>query len=87
MNVPTDPFDVGAVAMKVCAPAASAEPDFEPEENDRSAFPIAAAVSRGLLDYEDPVAKHWPEFAANGKQDVTVRQLIDHQHEISIEVF
>ncbi|MFF0542064.1 serine hydrolase domain-containing protein [Nocardia thailandica] len=48
-----------------------------------SAFTIAAAVSRGLLDYEDPVAKHWPEFAANGKQDVTVRQLIDHQAGLS----
>lgn len=48
-----------------------------------SAFTIAVAVSRGLLDYEDAVAKHWPEFAAGGKQDVTVRQLIDHQAGLS----
>jgi CubicO group peptidase (beta-lactamase class C family) len=35
-------------------------------------------VDRGLLDYDDPVAKHWPEFAANGKEHVTVRQLLSH---------
>ena len=23
-------------------------------------------VDRGLLDYDDPVAAHWPEFAVNG---------------------
>ncbi|MEU5405544.1 serine hydrolase domain-containing protein [Nocardia asteroides] len=48
-----------------------------------SAFTIAVAVSRGLLDYEQPVAKYWPEFAANGKDTVTVRQLIDHQAGLS----
>jgi CubicO group peptidase (beta-lactamase class C family) len=35
-------------------------------------------VDRGLLDYDDPVAKHWPEFAANGKERITVRQLLSH---------
>lgn len=35
-------------------------------------------VDRGLLDYDDPVAKHWPEFAANGKEHITVRQLLSH---------
>ncbi|MBF6134953.1 beta-lactamase family protein [Nocardia otitidiscaviarum] len=44
-----------------------------------AAFVIAAAVSRGWLDYETPVAEYWPEFAAHGKESVTVRQLIDHQ--------
>ncbi|WP_280268313.1 serine hydrolase domain-containing protein [Nocardia wallacei] len=44
-----------------------------------AAFVIAAAVSRGLLDYERPVAQYWPEFGTRGKESVTVRQLIDHQ--------
>ncbi|QIS18885.1 serine hydrolase domain-containing protein [Nocardia terpenica] len=44
-----------------------------------AAFVIAAAVSRGLLDYERPVARYWPEFGSHGKESVTVRQLLDHQ--------
>lgn len=36
-------------------------------------------VDRGLLDYEDPVAKHWPEFAQNGKEHVTVRDVLSHR--------
>ncbi|WP_040804006.1 serine hydrolase domain-containing protein [Nocardia concava] len=44
-----------------------------------AAFVMAWTVSQGLLDYEDPVALHWPEFAAHGKESVTVRQLLDHQ--------
>jgi CubicO group peptidase (beta-lactamase class C family) len=44
-----------------------------------TATAVAILVDRGLLDYADKVAKHWPEFAANGKQDVTVAQLMSHQ--------
>ncbi len=29
---------------------------------------IALCVERGWLDYDAPVAKYWPEFAANGKE-------------------
>ncbi|MGH7790250.1 MAG: serine hydrolase domain-containing protein [Candidatus Binatia bacterium] len=36
-------------------------------------------VDRGLLDYDDKVAKFWPEFGQAGKADVTVRQLLCHQ--------
>ena len=35
-------------------------------------------VDRGALDYDDPVAKYWPEFAAAGKEEVTVRHLLGH---------
>jgi CubicO group peptidase (beta-lactamase class C family) len=35
-------------------------------------------VERGLFGYDTPVAEPWPEFAANGKQAVTVRQVLDH---------
>jgi CubicO group peptidase (beta-lactamase class C family) len=34
---------------------------------------------RGELDFDAPVAHYWPEFAAAGKQHVTVRWLISHQ--------
>ncbi|MEJ3658321.1 serine hydrolase domain-containing protein [Actinomycetes bacterium KLBMP 9759] len=34
---------------------------------------------RGLLDLDAPVAAYWPEFAANGKQDIPVRWLLTHQ--------
>jgi SSS family transporter len=30
------------------------------------------------LDFDDPVAKYLPAFAANGKQDVTIRELLTH---------
>ncbi|WP_448453018.1 serine hydrolase domain-containing protein [Mycolicibacterium phlei] len=40
---------------------------------------IALAVSRGLLDYDAPVADYWPDFAQAGKEAVTVRQLCSHQ--------
>ena len=36
-------------------------------------------VDRGLLDYDDRVAKHWPEFAQNGKGRITLRQVLSHQ--------
>jgi CubicO group peptidase (beta-lactamase class C family) len=40
---------------------------------------VARMVGQGRLDLEDRVATHWPEFAARGKQDVTIRQLLSHQ--------
>lgn len=35
-------------------------------------------VDRGLLDLDAPVARYWPEFAANGKQGVLVRHVLSH---------
>ena len=40
---------------------------------------VHALVDRGLLDYDDPVAKYWPEFAQGGKGSITVRQILSHQ--------
>ncbi len=40
---------------------------------------VHVLASRGLIDHESPVAQYWPEFAANGKQDITVAQLMSHQ--------
>lgn len=33
---------------------------------------------RGQLDYNATVATYWPEFAQSGKQDITVRQMLNH---------
>jgi CubicO group peptidase (beta-lactamase class C family) len=44
-----------------------------------AAMTLAVAHSRGWLDYEERVFAYWPEFAQNGKETVTVRQLLGHQ--------
>ncbi|MFF0201817.1 serine hydrolase domain-containing protein [Streptomyces sp. NPDC005017] len=36
-------------------------------------------AQRGALDLDAPVAKYWPEFAANGKAEIPVRWLLSHQ--------
>mgnify|MGYP001027436263 CR=1 FL=1 len=35
-------------------------------------------MEKGKLRIEDRVAEHWPEFKANGKEEITVRQLLTH---------
>jgi len=35
-------------------------------------------VDQGLIAYDEPVATYWPEFAASGKADITVRHLLSH---------
>jgi CubicO group peptidase (beta-lactamase class C family) len=44
-----------------------------------TAMAVAICVQRGLLDYGAPVSQYWPEFAAHGKGDATVAQLLSHQ--------
>jgi CubicO group peptidase (beta-lactamase class C family) len=44
-----------------------------------AAMTLAIANSRGWLDYEERVSTYWPEFAQQGKERVTVRQLLAHQ--------
>lgn len=34
---------------------------------------------RGALDLDDPVARHWPEYARNGKDGITVRHVLAHR--------
>ena len=38
---------------------------------------------RGLLDYDLPVSHYWNEFAKNGKENITVRQLLTHTSGLS----
>jgi CubicO group peptidase (beta-lactamase class C family) len=43
---------------------------------------VAVALARlreeGRLEWDDPVARHIPEFAANGKEKITLRHLLTH---------
>ncbi|WP_280233693.1 serine hydrolase domain-containing protein [Nocardia cyriacigeorgica] len=36
-------------------------------------------IERGILALDEPVATYWPEFAANGKGDITVREVLNHR--------
>lgn len=36
-------------------------------------------ADRGLIAFDAPVATYWPEFAANGKADITVGMVLAHQ--------
>ena len=36
-------------------------------------------ADRGLIDYDTPVSEYWPEFAAGGKERITVRQILCHE--------
>jgi len=44
-----------------------------------AAMTLAIAHSRRWLDYDERVSAYWPEFAQQGKKQVTVRQLLSHQ--------
>ena len=44
-----------------------------------TAIAVAMCIDRGLLSYDAPVAQYWPEFAAHGKGEATVAQLLSHQ--------
>jgi CubicO group peptidase (beta-lactamase class C family) len=43
-----------------------------------TALTALLVADRGDLDFAAPVARYWPEFAAAGKQDVTVAHLMSH---------
>ncbi|MBV1921801.1 MAG: beta-lactamase family protein, partial [Pseudomonadales bacterium] len=36
-------------------------------------------VDKGLANYNDTVAQHWPEFSQNGKGNITIRHVLSHQ--------
>lgn len=44
-----------------------------------AAIALAMAVERGLIDYDAPVARYWPEYGAAGKERTTVAQALSHQ--------
>ena len=44
---------------------------------------IHRLADRGLIDYDAPVAEYWREFGANGKANITVRQVMRHRAGLS----
>ena len=44
---------------------------------------IHRLVDRGMLAYDAPVARYWPEFAANGKAKITIREVMRHRAGLS----
>uniref|UniRef100_A0A0N5AIX0 Beta-lactamase domain-containing protein n=1 Tax=Syphacia muris TaxID=451379 RepID=A0A0N5AIX0_9BILA len=44
-----------------------------------SALGLALLIDQGKASYDEYVCKYWPEFAAHGKQNITIRQLLNHQ--------
>ena len=44
-----------------------------------AAVAVLSLAERGAIDLDLPVARYWPEFAAAGKDTVTVRMLLSHR--------
>lgn len=44
---------------------------------------VAMLVDRKKIDYDEKVTHYWPEFGQNGKDRVTVAQLLSHQAGVS----
>ncbi len=44
-----------------------------------AALLVHQLVDRGLLAYDEPVARYWPAFGQHGKDRVTVAQALSHQ--------
>ncbi|MFP8881046.1 MAG: serine hydrolase domain-containing protein [Myxococcota bacterium] len=61
--------------------------DEYPDDLVRGEIGAAVAVSiagrpvidQGRLDLDAPVARYWPEFAIDGKADITVHMLLSHR--------
>jgi CubicO group peptidase (beta-lactamase class C family) len=49
-----------------------------------SATAMAVGHSRGLFDLDAAVAAYWPEFAQNGKDAITVRELLGHRAGLAV---
>jgi CubicO group peptidase (beta-lactamase class C family) len=41
-------------------------------------------AASGQLDFNAPVAHYWPEFAQNGKENIPVRMLLNHQAGLAV---
>ncbi len=44
-----------------------------------TAVALHIQADRGLVDLQAPVAHYWPEFAAHGKEEITVTQVLAHE--------
>ena len=74
------------------------EPAFEPMTEDTifdmaslskclsTATSIMQLYEQGKLQFDDPVVKYLPDFAANGKSNITIRDLLTHYSGLSEDV-
>jgi CubicO group peptidase (beta-lactamase class C family) len=44
-----------------------------------TALVVHIQADRGFLDLDNKISKYWPEFAANGKESITVTQALSHR--------
>jgi CubicO group peptidase (beta-lactamase class C family) len=44
-----------------------------------AATAVHLLVQRGLLAYDTPLVRHWPEYGAHGKEKTTVRDVLTHR--------
>lgn len=44
-----------------------------------TATTVLTLVEQGRIDLDAPLARYWPEFAANGKADIPVRWIMSHR--------
>lgn len=66
---------------------ASSKGDFSPDSlvnvfssgKSLEAIAMASLIDKGLINYTEKIADHWPEFAANDKADVTIADLMRHE--------
>ncbi|BFZ03262.1 hypothetical protein BsWGS_06299 [Bradybaena similaris] len=45
---------------------------------------IAHMIERGLLKYDDTIATYWPEFAQNGKENITLEMLLSYRAGLAV---
>ena len=44
-----------------------------------TAIVVAQYVEKNLLNYSEKVSKYWPEFGQNGKEDITLADVLRHE--------
>ena len=44
-----------------------------------AAIVVAMMVDKGLLEYDQKVEKYWPEFGKNGKNEITLADVLHHE--------
>ena len=49
-----------------------------------TALTAHVAAARGLVDLDAPASRYWPEFAAQGKEQVTLAQMLSHQAAVPV---
>ena len=40
---------------------------------------MAIMVDQGRIDYKEPVSTYWPEFSQNGKENITIQDVLRHE--------